>query len=124
VAKRRRTTFKSAEAVKKVAEAAAALAAPNVSPPEEPFTPSVVATALAAAYEAGLTATIPSVLSKAPEAGQEATLMAPYPTAIIRALNTTAHLGTQKEPHRAGEDEFEAMSKSKSQRWIRTLKGF
>jgi hypothetical protein len=124
VAKRRRTTFKSAEAVKKVAEAAAALAAPNVSPPEEPFTPSVVATALAAAYEAGLTATIPSVLSKAPEAGQEATLMAPYPTAIIRALDTAAHLGTQKEPHRAGEDEFEAMSKSKSQRWIRTLKGF
>jgi hypothetical protein len=50
--------------------------------------------------------------------------MAPYPTAIIKALYTAAHLGTQKEPHRAGKDEFEALSKSKRQRWIRTLKGF
>jgi hypothetical protein len=56
VSKRSQTTFEAAEAAKKIVEAATALAAANVSPPEQPFTPSVVATALAAAYKAGLTA--------------------------------------------------------------------
>jgi hypothetical protein len=104
VAKRKRAAFEA----KVAQDAAAAVAATQaIQPPEEgDFSLAIVAAALADAYEAGRTATLPTEAVDAPETPEGTILMAPYPTILVRAINIAARLGRQKPPQRALEAEF------------------
>jgi hypothetical protein len=111
---RRSPTHKRAAFEAKVAQDAsvAVAAAQAIQPPEEGnFTPAIVAAALADAYEAGRTATLPTKAVDAPKTPEGTILMAPYPKILVRAINIAARLVRQKPPQRALEAEFATWSK-------------